>query len=270
MKLSYKYLLLSIVALSFFSCEKELMDQETDTDAPVIESYILEGDTLITVKISSLLPFTEDGGVAQQPIENLDVLVSHNGTVYTLSETSSGVYQQGGLVISAGDNFEMNIDYNGAIVSASTTIPSVPTNFQLSASTLYLERVLEGEMGAAFFDPLEISWDNATGDYHFLTIEYLESNQDLINGNFAVAELPNETTTAIINSNGHNLGFRELYFFGTYRIVLHHVNEEYAELFENISQSSQNLTNPVTNVNNGWGIFTGVSSESVYLEINEL
>jgi len=246
------------------------MEQEIDTDAPVIESYIVEGDTVITVKISSLLPFTEDGEVAQQPIENLNVVVSHNGTEYNLTEISSGVYQQGGILIGAGDNFEMNIDYNGAIISATTSIPEVPTSFQLSVNTLYLERVLEGEMGAAFFDPLEVSWDNNTGDYYFLTIEYTESSQDLINGNFASAELPNETTTSIINSNVHNLGFRELYFFGTYRIVLHHVNEEYAELFENISQNSQNLTNPVTNVNNGWGIFTGVSSKTVYLEVHEL
>lgn len=270
MKLSYKYLLLSIVALSSFSCQKELMDQEVNDDVPVIESYISEGDTVITVKISSLLPFTEDGDVTQNPIENLAVVVNHNGTIYTLTETSSGIYQQQGIVISAGDHFEMNIDYNGTIVSASTTIPEAPTNFQLSASTMYLERVLEGEMGVAFFDPLEIYWDNPTGGYYFLTLEYLESSQDLINGNFASVELPNSTTTSIINGNGFNLGFKELYFFGSYRIVLHHVNEEYAELFENISQSTQNLTNPMTNVNNGWGIFTGTTSKTMYLEIEEL
>jgi hypothetical protein len=45
------------------------------------------------------------------------------------------------------------------------------------------------------------------------------------------------------------------------------VNQEYADLYENRQQDSRNLTEPLSNVNNGLGIFTAFSYDVAYFEV---
>ncbi|RLD82470.1 MAG: hypothetical protein DRJ10_05030, partial [Bacteroidetes bacterium] len=63
---------------------------------------------------------------------------------------------------------------------------------------------------------------------------------------------------------------RQLVFFGNYRLILYKVNQEYVNLYENISQSTLNLTEPLTNIDNGLGIFTGINSDTLSLQVREL
>jgi len=61
-----------------------------------------------------------------------------------------------------------------------------------------------------------------------------------------------------------------LAFFGNYKIIIYKVNEEYVNLHENISQSSLNLTEALTNIENGLGIFTGINSTTLTLEVAKI
>ena len=60
---------------------------------------------------------------------------------------------------------------------------------------------------------------------------------------------------------------RELLQFGTYQIIVFRVNPEYAALYESSSNSTLSLEEPPSNIVNGLGIFTGVSSDTLYLEV---
>jgi hypothetical protein len=42
-----------------------------------------------------------------------------------------------------------------------------------------------------------------------------------------------------------------------------------AALYSDNSNSSQNLSNPTTNITNGLGIFTGISSDTLYLQVKQ-
>ena len=55
--------------------------------------------------------------------------------------------------------------------------------------------------------------------------------------------------------------------YGTHRVKLFRVNPEYADLYENREQDSRNLTEPLTNVENGLGIFTAFSYDAAYFEV---
>jgi len=61
----------------------------------------------------------------------------------------------------------------------------------------------------------------------------------------------------------------EFEYFGTHRIIIYHVLPDYADLYEQNSTSSQNLENPSTSISNGYGIFTGLNSDTLYLEVTE-
>ncbi len=56
-------------------------------------------------------------------------------------------------------------------------------------------------------------------------------------------------------------------FFGTYRLVLFRLNPEYSTLYDDNGTNSQNLSAPQTNIVNGFGIFTGICSDTLYLEV---
>ena len=63
---------------------------------------------------------------------------------------------------------------------------------------------------------------------------------------------------------------RELLQFGTYQIIFLRVNLEYTGLFGSSGSSTLSLEEPPTNIVNGLGIFTGVSSDTLYLEVTRL
>jgi len=55
--------------------------------------------------------------------------------------------------------------------------------------------------------------------------------------------------------------------YGTHKVTIYHVNEEYALLYETSTQDSRDLNEPYTNINNGLGIFSGFASQEVYFEV---
>lgn len=52
-------------------------------------------------------------------------------------------------------------------------------------------------------------------------------------------------------------------------IILYHVLPDYASLYEENTTSSKNLTNPSTSITNGYGIFTGLNSDTLYIDAEE-
>jgi len=58
--------------------------------------------------------------------------------------------------------------------------------------------------------------------------------------------------------------------FGTYQIIVFRVNTEYAALFDSSVGSSLSLEEPPSNIVNGLGIFTGLSSDTLYLEVTKI
>jgi hypothetical protein len=63
--------------------------------------------------------------------------------------------------------------------------------------------------------------------------------------------------------NSYIINSRTLEKYGKHTIKIYSVNEEYANLYENRSQDSRNLSEPVTNIKNGLGIFTAFSYDEV-------
>ena len=107
------------------------------------------------------------------------------------------------------------------------------------------------------------------GAYYFLVIENVESNPEpidlnnILNFNFEFVSTPIQDNFFTI------LPFIHYTQFGTHRIIVYRVNEEYALLYETIEQDSRDLNEPFTNIINGQGIFSGFASDTVYLEINK-
>ena len=73
-----------------------------------------------------------------------------------------------------------------------------------------------------------------------------------------------------INDDTYNVRLPFITHLGLHRITVYKVNQEYADLYENLEQDSRDLNEPPTNINNGLGIFSAFNSQNVFFEVVEL
>ncbi|MFT5265383.1 MAG: hypothetical protein ACI9XO_002781 [Paraglaciecola sp.] len=55
--------------------------------------------------------------------------------------------------------------------------------------------------------------------------------------------------------------------FGTYSVKVYHINQEYADLYENREQDSRDLNKPPSNVLNALGVFSDFNSQEAFFEV---
>lgn len=189
----------------------------------------------------------------------------------------NGIYQNTNIVIESDKSYRLEFIWEGETVSAETYIP-LKKEAQLSTEVVELTKVELGTMGGGPIpgetDPIEIAWDNETGDYYYIVVENLEDNPEYVNDNFATIDGNRPRFVFITEpqiSNFYALDpRRELTQYGLHQIIVYRVNPEYAALYESSGNSTLSLEQPPTNIENGLGIFTGVSSDTLYLNVTKI
>jgi hypothetical protein len=68
-------------------------------------------------------------------------------------------------------------------------------------------------------------------------------------------------------ASGLEINSNEFQYYGKHRLILFHVLPDYASLYSDTQTSSQNLTNPSTSIVNGYGIFTGLNSDTLFINV---
>lgn len=265
------YLQLSIVSLFLFSCVED-ESEDVEYDIAVVESFIYPGDS-IHVELSRLIPF--GGDVIDTFLIEKQIELSVNDKVYVLNELDdSGNYNITlDQELTEGDVLSISFDYNNVEVKAETVVPTKPEGFQISDTEYFITQISDDLLTSGFTferpDPLELEWENPNSEYYYLKIENLEDNPTRTNTileddpeKYTVFE-PSQRSEANINSFSFG-------YYGTHRIVLYHINEEFTGLYETVGENSLSLSDPVTNVVNGLGIFTAFHSDTLYVEVKKL
>jgi hypothetical protein len=67
----------------------------------------------------------------------------------------------------------LQFDYNGQQVSAVTSIPDKPISFSALASSVTIPS-FDGGGFPTVPDPIWLTWDNPSSDYHLLVVKSLE------------------------------------------------------------------------------------------------
>ncbi len=222
-----------------------------------------------------MVPFTEEEFSGSLTIDSAEVYIKYNEIEYLLEPVSDDpgkyVSQDSNLVVLPGNDYALSFDYNGHSVTSTTSIPTRPINTSLNPSVLYIDPYAMGPGMSQ--NKVTVYWDNPDNIYHLIIIEYMESSYDPISPNLDPESFDQyrKVSTKPVLETSYDLDTRrQLAFFGTYKIIIYKVNEEYVNLHENISQSSLNLTEPLTNIENGLGIFTGINSTTLTLEVAKI
>lgn len=248
------------------SCKKEEVSEFTDS--PIIESYLKPGDYL-NVKISRQIPFSSGVAYSSDDIDNLNIQVEYNNVMHTLAPLGGGKYIDSSIVITQGDNYNLSFQFNSKNVTAYTYVPLKPENDTQSVTEIYIERMdsASGPPSGTMPDPVKITWSNSDNSYYLILVENIETTLDPIRDFGDNAPPSNIFRKSPTNASSEEIRPMEFQYYGTHRIVIYHVLPDYAALYDQNSTSSQNLTNPSTSIANGYGIFTGLNSDTLWLEV---
>lgn len=260
-----------LTVIVFTGCTKR--DNSEFTDIPIMESYLCPGEHL-NLAVSRQIPFSSNAVFSDDDINDLNISVLHNNTTYTLTSLGDGKYTSSTLVVEPEERYDLSFTYNSIYVSAYTEIPSKPQNFSQSATTISVMRMDSTSvptMGGGWEMPesLDLTWDNDDGSYYIVVIENMEEILDPVR-DFGDNDRPESRfRKAPTTASGLIMRPQEFQYFGNHRIILYHVLPDYASLYDETTSSSQNLINPSTSIINGYGIFTGLNSDTLYLLVDE-
>ncbi len=264
-------LLAMAVALLLAACQETELADEQSADKAVVNAIIHPGSDF-RITLSRLIPFnTDDETDTVYTLSALSVLLHINGAVHQLVESSDTVGQYvlpDGVSVLENDQLELHFAYNNLEVSASSTVPSKPTNPYLSATSYTPVFGMPGQES----DPLTVFWDNADGSHYLIICEYMGTSFTMIN-DFPGDEEPTQeeleamliTSSQPITTDSYD--FRMFRFTGSHRVIIYHLSEEYVSLIQSGGQSSITISTPYTNLTNGLGIFTSVNSDTLWLQI---
>lgn len=257
--------------LCLSSCDKKTIAPSYN-DKPVIEGY-LYANNYIQIRVSRQVASSDNVVYSKDNIDSLDIKVNDGDSIYTLVPLGNGVYTNTKAIVKEDKNYTIQFSYNNTSVSATTNVPSAPRNFTQSVTQISVTKIdsnfTPSPGGFQMNDPIELKWSNGDNSYYMLLVNNLETNLELIrdttNARFRTISFRNEPS--VINS--YELRDQQFQYFGKHMLILYHLNPDYAALYTNNSNSSQNLANPTTNIINGLGIFTGISSDTLYLQVNK-
>jgi hypothetical protein len=194
--------------------------------------------------------------------------------VYPLAYVGEGVYRADSTwQVVAGKTYRLAFNYADGVVRAETTVPDQPLDLVASASSIAIPKIGDPGSGGGFPtfpDPIALTWTSLSGVYYLVVVENLETDPESIFDDNGDTDRPRPSFRSEPEQvNEYEIGFQNFSYYGTHRVVLFSLNAEYASLYDDNGNSSQNLTTPYSNVIGGLGIFTGLNSDTLTVEVTE-
>jgi hypothetical protein len=273
----FSFFIFSLVAIS--ACTPDVRDTLSPDVQPVVQAYLTPGQP-ISVQVTKQIPFVADTTGQGEPINGLTLSISTAGKPYTLRAMGNGTYVASpDLVVKTGPAYQLDFDYSGKHVSGSTVIPTHPVSFSADQTVVYRTAITVGGgmggfggAGAQTATPVRLTWLNPIGDYYFVVVDNVEANP------VEIITRPNGSNTQAANrrfrsqpvqSDFTTIQAQSFQYFGRHRVVLFHLNPDYAALYKQNSTSTQNISTPPTTLTNGLGLFTGINTDTLYVNVKQ-
>ena len=244
------------------ACSNENLNPDFD-DKPVVESYLHAGQS-VEINISRQFPYSANAAYSSDKLDSLDVKLVDGDLYYDLLPIGNGKYTHPDINVDEWDIFELEFYYNNLLVSAQTSIPEKPENFQSSASNVF---VSDDIFTLNSPDELVFSWDNPDGSYYYLLIENTESNPAPIYDNENTSTINQLFKPLPSQLDNYSMKTRRFTHYGNHRVILFHINPDLATLYEEGDNTSQNISNPPSEISNAFGVFSGINADTLYLNV---
>ena len=267
----------SCMAMVFLSLSLAACEDNTGiefNDVPVVEGYLFEGNS-VEIQLTRKSPFDTELNLDPADLNALNLNIKSGGKSYVLLPQGDGLYRSGkdGLTVQAGQSYQLEFEFKGKTVSAETTVLAKPLGFTQDVTSISVPQISFPPSGGMrnFPDPVKFNWSNADQSYYLLVVENTETDPDPIFdfSGLGITPPPRLFRVEPTQNNTYELRSQQFQYYGQHRIILYHINAEYALLYQDSGDNSLNLKSPPTNVKNGLGIFTAISSDTLYLNVTQ-
>ncbi len=264
------------IALASASCDSDLAFVPPVPDTFVIQAYIFTGEPVTAVSVSGVLPIDADSTEVAELISDAQITLIRGGVRYDLVPTvgEAGKYEYPGsdLTIAVGDVFQLEATYGSRTATAETVVPSPPTGLVLSADSLIVPefgggRGGRGGQGSLLAAGVTARWSNPASELHFAVIDNVEPAPEIlptteIFSRFAarIVQQPTAADSSIVT-------LLTLTHYGSHRLKLYRINDEYADLYQGLNQDSRDLNEPPSNIHGALGVFSAFSSDSAFFVV---
>ncbi len=282
MKKIYNTLFILLTVTCVISCT-DINDVVNAGEKPIVEAYLAPGHP-VNMKVYTEIPYAETSEGVSEPIDGLSIkITSSSGKVFNLKSAGGGVYTSDSneLIEEAPMKYKMEFEYKGRVVSGETEIPEKPVGFTISTHQIYRTQVNlsgggfpggPGGFGGSDNTPIELSWSNPENVYHFIAVENTEAEPQQIIIPPSGSEFPTfrfRFTNEPLLGTHNNIQPQSLEYFGNYDVILYRINPDYSALYQSSGTTTQNLSTPPSSITNGLGIFTGISADTVKLNVGK-
>src|SRR5208283_1891309 len=139
----------------------------------------------------------------------------------------------------------------GQIISAGTSIPSIPVNFKASDTTINItpsNGFRFGQGSNNTFASISLTWNNPDNSYYLVAIQTAETNPVPINTRDTMGTKSSFRIfrTQPSTSSGIAIQATQFVYYGKQRIILYHLNADYAALYNFSGNTTLNITEPHT------------------------
>ena len=252
------------------ACTKS--DNSEFTDSPIVESYLKPGDHPL-IKITRQTPFVSNVNYSSDDINSLSIKITDNNISNILKPIGEGLYVDSVMTIAEGERYDISFLFNSKTVTAYTEVPNKPRQFTQSVTSITIAQMnFSSGMPTSMPenpDPVLLTWNNPDGSNYIVVIENMEKTLTAIRDFGSNTRPGNMFRKAPTTSSGIEIQSMEFQYYGKHRLILYHVLPDYASLYSDKQSSSQNLTNPSTSIMNGYGIFTALNSDTLYLNVKK-
>lgn len=240
-------------------------------DSPVVESYIYANRTPL-VQVRRLIPLRSDITYSSDQLDSLQITLSDltENTSVTLNSAGNGYYTHPDLIKSQHE-YRISFTYNQKYVSAETTVPKAPVNMKLSSTTM--EVPVFGQAPASqtriseLMNSLEVYWKNPEKDYYLVVTQCIEPNPTYIRDTTYSSKPSTMFRMDPTQDTICRLTDRSFTYLGRHRVILFHLRPEYLLLLKTVSNNSQSLEEIKANISNGYGIFSGMDSDTLQVNV---
>lgn len=269
---------LSLLSIFFISCEEENLNNIADNQF-VVEAFIYAGEPIDDIRIKTTYSLSSDEDISV-PINNAEVTLIKDGQRLDLiSSGDDGFYHypNSDVTVETDDLFQLEVTHNGLTATAETTVPTPTIGLELSQDSLFVPTLPFGSgmdtivMAIRDFlqgSSIEANWDNPNEDLYFMVVESVSDTLDpifpaqVINAlsRFRFVSEPTDASSLTFLAGA-------IESFGQYSVKVYHINQEYADLYENREQDSRDLNEPPSNVTNALGVFSAFNSQEAFFYV---
>lgn len=243
-----------------------------DPDTYVVQAFVFAGEPINQVFVTGVLPIDAEEGDTAPPISDASIVITRGPDRFTLEPMSGepGRYQYlGDPGIRVGDELSLQVDYDGRVASSSTVVPPSPEELELSSSEIEAFDPFQSFGGAQELleRGITVRWSNPADLLHFVAIENLEADPTILPTTEILQDVLPRIITEPTPTDSTVVLQILLTHYGDHRIRLYRVNDEYADLYQGLTQDSRNLNEPPSNIDGALGIFSAFASDSAFFAV---